>query len=140
MKILPTDSELEILQILWENGPCTVRFVNDKINERREVGYTSTLKTMQLMMDKKMLDREIKERIHYYIAAMNEAHTQSDLLHVFVENTFRGSASSLVMRMLGNADHTSQVELQKIKALLAELENADSENVNIENQQLSSNK
>jgi BlaI family transcriptional regulator, penicillinase repressor len=122
MNLLPTDSELEILQILWENQPCTVRFVNDKINEKREVGYTSTLKTMQLMLDKNMLTREIKDRIHFYLAAMNEAHTQTGLLNEFVENTFRGSASSLVMRMLGNAENTSPEELQKIKAIIAELE------------------
>jgi BlaI family transcriptional regulator, penicillinase repressor len=123
MNLLPTDSELEILQILWENQPCTVRFVNDKINEKREVGYTSTLKTMQLMLDKNMLTREIKERIHFYLAAMNEANTQTGLLNEFVENTFRGSASSLVMRMLGNAENTSPEELQKIKSIIAELEN-----------------
>jgi BlaI family transcriptional regulator, penicillinase repressor len=122
MNLLPTDSELEILQILWENQPCTVRFVNDKINEKREVGYTSTLKTMQLMLDKNMLEREIKERIHFYIANMNEEHTQTGLLNEFVENTFRGSAASLVMRMLGNTNHTSKEELQKIKNLISDLE------------------
>lgn len=120
--ILPTDSELEILQILWENGPSTVRFVNDKINERREVGYTSTLKTMQLMLDKAMLDREIRDRIHFYIPAINEERTQTHLLNEFVETTFRGSASSLFMRMLGSAGQTNSSELQKIKELIAEYE------------------
>jgi predicted transcriptional regulator len=122
-KILPTDSELEILNILWENGPSTVRFVNDTINEKREVGYTSTLKTMQLMLDKNLLSRDIKERIHYYIAAIDEAHTQTNLLNEFVENTFRGSPSSLMMRMLGSNSSTSMEELRKMKDLIKQYEN-----------------
>ena len=124
--ILPTDSELEILQILWENGPSTVRFVNDKINERREVGYTSTLKTMQLMLDKGMLEREIRDRIHFYIPIMNEESTQTHLLNEFVETTFRGSTSSLFMRMLGSAGQSNRDELQKIKELIAEYEKMNS--------------
>ncbi|MBK8700898.1 MAG: BlaI/MecI/CopY family transcriptional regulator [Saprospiraceae bacterium] len=119
---LPTDSELEILQVLWANGLCTVRFVNDKINEHREVGYTSTLKTMQLMMDKNMLDRVIEERTHYYKAALAEETTQKSLLDEFVASTFRGSASSLVLRMLGDGD-TNLDEIQKIKAIISEFEN-----------------
>ncbi len=119
---LPTDSELEILQILWENGPCTVRFVNDCINQKREVGYTSTLKTMQLMMDKDMLQREIVERIHYYTAAISEHLTQKELLTEFVHSAFRGSTSSLVMRMLGDGEAT-QEEIKKIKEIIQTLEN-----------------
>lgn len=121
--ILPTDSELEILNILWENGPSTVRFVNDTINEKREVGYTSTLKTMQLMLDKNLLSRDIRERVHFYIAAIDEAHTQTNLLNEFVENTFRGSPSSLMMRMLGNNASTSIEELKKMKELIKQYEN-----------------
>jgi BlaI family transcriptional regulator, penicillinase repressor len=124
---LPTDSELEILQILWENGPSTVRFVNDTINIKREVGYTSTLKTMQLMLDKNMLSRDIQDRIHFYIAAIDEAHTQTHLLNEFVESTFRGSASNLMMRMLGSAGTTSPEELEKIKELIAQFEQHSSQ-------------
>ncbi len=121
-QILPTDSELEILQILWQHGACTVRFVNDTINEKREVGYTSTLKTMQLMMDKNMLQRDIVERIHYYIPSISEHETQRGLLTEFVDATFRGSTSSLVMRMLGDGE-ASPEELKKIKEIIASLEN-----------------
>jgi BlaI family transcriptional regulator, penicillinase repressor len=121
-EILPTDSELEILQILWQHGASTVRFVNDTINQHREVGYTSTLKTMQLMLDKDMLSRTIEDRIHYYIAAINEQHTQAGLLDEFVENTFRGSTSSLVLSMLGNSEKTSYEDIQKIKELIREIE------------------
>lgn len=119
---LPTDSELEILQILWTNGPCSVRFVNDTINEKREVGYTSTLKTMQVMMDKNMLQRIIKDKTHYYEAVVSEAHTQKNLLDEFVEATFRGSTSSLVLRMLGDGE-TSKEEIEKIKAIIQKIEN-----------------
>jgi BlaI family transcriptional regulator, penicillinase repressor len=118
---LPTDSELEILQILWTNGPSTVRFVNDTINQKREVGYTSTLKTMQLMLDKNMLSRSIEDRVHYYAAALAEEDTQKYLLNDFLESTFRGSPSSLVMRMLGNSD-TSSAELKKIKEYIKQFE------------------
>jgi BlaI family transcriptional regulator, penicillinase repressor len=118
---LPTDSELEILQIIWENGPCTVRFVNDIVNQNREVGYTSTLKTMQLMMDKNMLQRDIVERIHYYNSNISEHETQKELLTEFVHSTFRGSASSLVMRMLGDGEAT-QEEIKKIKEIIQTLE------------------
>lgn len=119
---LPTDSELEILQVLWQNGPSTVRFVNDAINEKREVGYTSTLKTMQLMMDKNLLSRDIVERVHYYAANVSEHETQKELLTEFVHSTFRGSPSSLVMRMLGDGE-ASPEEINQIKEILKSLEN-----------------
>lgn len=118
---LPTDSELEILQVLWANGPCTVRFVNDTINQQREVGYTSTLKTMQLMMDKGMVERTIEDRVHYYKAAVSEAITQKGLLDEFVHSTFRGSASTLVMRMLGDGESNYE-ELQRIKSIIEAIE------------------
>jgi predicted transcriptional regulator len=119
--VLPTVSELEILQILWTNGPCSVRFVNDTINQKREVGYTSTLKTMQLMMDKGMLNRTIEDRTHLYEAALAEDMTQKHLLNGFVETTFRGSASALVMRMLGDGNASAE-ELKKIKDIIKRLE------------------
>jgi len=66
----PTDSELEILQILWERGPNTVRFINEKLNERqeKEIGYTTTLKLMQIMAEKKLLSRNTETRTHVYKA------------------------------------------------------------------------
>ena len=118
---IPTDAELEILQILWMNGPATVRFINDTINKNREVGYTSTLKIMQIMMDKGLIVREIIERTHYYTAAVDEESTQSHLLDEFVENAFRGSTSTLVMRMLGSGI-TTQKELEEIKKMIARME------------------
>jgi BlaI family transcriptional regulator, penicillinase repressor len=119
MHILPTDAELEVLQVLWRLGPSTVRVVNDSINEQRTVGYTTTLKIMQIMMDKGYLTRQIIDRIHIFTASVTEKDTQTTLLTDFVTNAFQGSPSSLVMRMLGSRD-TSPDELAKIKAIIAD--------------------
>ncbi len=119
----PTAAELEVLQILWENGPQTVRYVNDALNKiKGEVGYTTTLKTMQNMLDKGILSREIIDRMHIYTPAQPKEVTQTQLLQGFVETTYRGSAASLVLQALGNAE-TSPEELQKIKELINSLEN-----------------
>ncbi len=120
MQQLPTDSELEVLQILWEKGPQTVRFINDELNKKREVGYTTTLKIMQIMLDKGTVTREVHDRAHIYTAAANEASTQTELLKDFVQGTFRGNASSLVMRALGEGNATVE-ELAEIKALIEKL-------------------
>lgn len=117
----PTDAELEILQILWQNGPSTVRFVHDLITAKREAGYTTTLKIMQIMLEKGLLSRNIVDRIHIFTAIAEEENTQAVLLHDFVGQTFRGSKSALVMRLLGDEETTSD-ELDKIKALIQQLE------------------
>ena len=121
-KIDPTKSELEILQVLWQYGPSTVRFVKDILNEqKRAVQYTSTLKLMQIMAEKKMLKRDETNMKHIYIAAMEEEKTKSFLLDRFVDSMFNGSASSLMMQLLGNKK-TSAKELQQIKDMLNKLD------------------
>ena len=121
-QIEPTKSELEILQVLWQNGPSTVRFVNDILNEqKRAVQYTSTLKLMQIMVEKKMLKRDETNMKHIYIAAMEEQKTKGFLLNRFVDSMFNGSASSLMMQLLGNKK-PSQKELQEIKDMLDKLD------------------
>jgi BlaI family transcriptional regulator, penicillinase repressor len=118
----PTKSELEILQVLWKHGPSTVRFVNDTLNEQnRVVQYTSTLKLMQIMAEKKILKRDETNMKHIYIAAMEEQQTKSFLLNRFVDSMFNGSASSLMVQLLGNKK-TSQKELQEIKEMLDRLD------------------
>jgi len=118
----PTKSELEILQVLWQHGPSTVRFVNDQLNEqKRAVQYTSTLKLMQIMVEKDMLNRDESSMKHIYSAALEEQKTKGALLDRFVESMYNGSASSLVMQLLGNKK-TSQQELQAIKDLLSNME------------------
>lgn len=121
----PTEGELAILQVLWMYGPSTVRFVNEQLNEaaadEREIGYTTTLKLMQLMLDKKLLARDTSRRTHVYRALISERETRQRLLDKFVNTTFRGSAMDLVMQALGNHD-ASQEELEAIKALIEKLE------------------
>lgn len=118
----PTESELGILQILWENGPSTVRFVNEKLNECKEVGYTTTLKLMQIMADKKLAKRNTEGRTHIYEANVKKENVQKSLLDKFVNATFKGSAQQLVMQLLGNRK-TSQEELDEIKAIIHKIEN-----------------
>jgi BlaI family transcriptional regulator, penicillinase repressor len=118
----PTRSELEILQVLWQYGPSTVRFVNDTLNaQKRAVQYTSTLKLMQIMTEKKMLKRDERNMKHIYIPAVEEQKTKAFLLDRFVDSMFNGSASSLMMQLLGNKK-TSKEELEEIKALLKNLD------------------
>src|SRR5688572_13321712 len=95
----PTRSELEILQVLWQHGPSTVRFVNDQLNEqKREVQYTSTLKLMQIMVEKGILNRDESQMKHVYSAAAEESKTKSYLLDRFVDAMYNGSASQLMMQ------------------------------------------
>lgn len=117
----PTESELEILQILWQKKEATVREVNDQLNDQREVGYTTTLKMMQIMLEKGLVSRLEESRSHTYKAAANENDTQNLLLNKFVDTTFRGSAMKLVMQALGNHDASKQ-ELDDLKKLIEDLE------------------
>jgi BlaI family penicillinase repressor len=113
----PTKAELEILQVLWEFGPSTVRFVNDKLNEQRDVNYTSTLKQMQIMGEKGILKRDESQMKHIYIPVEAEQKTKGLLLDRFVNTLYKGSASQLMIQLLGNKQ-TTQDELDEIKKLL----------------------
>ncbi|RFP64424.1 BlaI/MecI/CopY family transcriptional regulator [Hymenobacter lapidiphilus] len=117
----PTESELEILQVLWQHGPSTVRFVNDELSQRREIGYTTTLKLLQLMLEKVLVLRDDDTRTHIYRAAVREEETQGLLLDKFVDAAFGGSAMKLVMQALGNR-RTSREELAQIRRLLNDIE------------------
>lgn len=117
----PTDSELEILQILWENGPCTVKRVNEILNEKKETGYTTTLKMLQIMFEKNMVVRNENERSHIYTPAVNQNEMQKILLDKLLETAFSGSAANLVMQALGSSQ-PSKDELKKIKELLIKIE------------------
>ena len=117
----PTKSELEILQVLWEFGPSTVRFVNDKLNEKKDVNYTSTLKLMQIMADKGIVKRDESQMKHIYHVAEAEEKTKDHLLNRFVDTMYQGSTGKLVMQLLGNKK-TSKDDLQQIRDLLNKLE------------------
>ncbi len=121
--IEPTKSELEILQILWQNGPSTVRVVNDKLNEqKREVNYTSTLKLMQIMVEKGILKRDESNMKHVYEPILEEHKAKGYLLDRFLDSMYQGSASNLMMQLLGNKK-TSKKELDAIKEMLNKLDN-----------------
>ncbi|PST83238.1 transcriptional regulator [Pedobacter yulinensis] len=117
----PTKSELEILQVLWELGPATVRTVNDELQKIREINYATTLKFMQIMAEKGMLIRDESQMKHIYSVAQEEHKMKSHLLDKFVDSMYKGSASKLVLQLLGNKKNSLQ-ELQEIKDILKKLE------------------
>jgi predicted transcriptional regulator len=119
--IKPTEAELAILQVLWQRGASSVREVHDVLSGSRETGYTTTLKLMQIMLDKGLVKRNAEARSHIYEAGVQEADVQSQLLSRFLDSTFRGSASQLVMQALGN-HKASKKELEEIKALIEQIE------------------
>ena len=116
----PTDSETEILAVLWEQGPSTVRQVHEVVGDRRGVGYTTVLKLLQIMTDKGLVERESVGRSHVYSASAPQAQTQAKLVDDLVDRAFGGSASALVMRALGSRP-ASRAELDEIRKLLDEL-------------------
>jgi predicted transcriptional regulator len=121
--IKPTDSELEILNILWQEGASTVREVHEILAKNKDAGYTTTLKLMQIMYDKKLLKRDAKNKSHVYEAAVSQEQTQGQLLKRMIDNVFNGSASQLVMQALGS-HKTNKKELEQIMEYLKQVEQA----------------
>lgn len=119
-KYYPTDGELEILQILWGRGPSTVKDVNEVMAKEKEVGYTTTLKLMQIMHEKKMVSREKNGKSHIYTPTISIDDTRQQVLDKVVDTVFQGSAMKLVMQALGNRK-SSKEELDEIKKYLEKL-------------------
>jgi len=117
----PTEAELEILQIIWGLGPSTVKSVNQIIRKTKEVGYTTTLKLMQIMFDKGLVNRIRDGKTHIYESAISQEKTQRQLLDKFVEAAYQGSAMNLVMQLLGNRK-SSKKELDQIRDYLDKIE------------------
>jgi len=115
----PTDRELTILQILWDNGPSTVRRVNETMNKDEVTGYTTTLKLMQIMTEKGLLHRDDSQFKHIFKPAITEEKTQKQLVGDLLERAFSGSAEKLVMRAL-SAKKVSDKELAGIRKMLDE--------------------
>lgn len=116
-----TESELEIMQILWADGPLTVRLVNERLNEQRNVGYTTTLKIMQIMVEKGLLSRDTSQRSHVFTPTLSPDEVQSSVVDHILKTVFRGSSSSLVLQALGNHRISSR-ELEEIKRLIEKME------------------
>ena len=121
----PTDAELEILNVLWQRGASTVRDVHQAITRTRPaMGYTTVLKLMQIMAEKKLVRRDESERAHVYEAQLAREQTQQQLLGELIERAFEGSATKLVMQAL-SAKQASAEELTTIREMLDEFERGD---------------
>ena len=116
----PTAAELDILNVLWENGPSTVRQVNEIINRKKATGYTTTLKFMQIMIEKGILVRDASQVRHVYRPAISEAKTQKQLVENLLNKAFSGSAEKLVMRAL-SAKRIIPEELGRIREMIDEM-------------------
>lgn len=121
-KVTPTAAELEILNILWKKEPLTVKEIHEKLAVSKDIGYTTALKIMQNMHGKGLLRREPNGKSHLYFSVYKQEETRGKLLDRFLESTFSGSASSLVMQLLGNKK-TSKRELDEIKKIIDQMEN-----------------
>jgi predicted transcriptional regulator len=116
----PTDSELEILRVLWDKDSATVREVHEELAATKDCGYTTTLKLMQIMFEKGLVIRDDSSRTHIYQANVSREKTQQQLVNKMVDTLFSGSRSQLVMQALGT--HTpSKEELDEIQQLLDSL-------------------
>jgi BlaI family transcriptional regulator, penicillinase repressor len=116
----PTESELEILQVLWSRTLATVRDVHEELSKTKDSGYTTTLKLMQIMFEKGLVTRDDSHKTHVYQAAITRSSTQSQFLNKMINTLFEGSSTSLVMQALGNHAATN-AELEQIQQLINEL-------------------
>ncbi|HEY4977614.1 MAG TPA: BlaI/MecI/CopY family transcriptional regulator [Candidatus Acidoferrum sp.] len=117
----PTASELEILQVLWERGPSTVREVYERLNEKRPMGYTGVLKLMQIMTTKRVVRRNEEQRAHVYEAVQPAETTKQQFALDVLERVFDGSASELMMHALAGHKATKE-EMEELRRLLKEYE------------------
>jgi BlaI family penicillinase repressor len=120
----PTNAELEILRVLWQRGPSTVREVQDALKRRPPVRYTTTLKLLQIMTEKGLVTRDESSRTHVYAAALSEQATQRRLVRDLLDRAFDGSATGLVLQAL-SAEPTTPEELDRIRRLIDQLDQED---------------
>ncbi|HUR11896.1 MAG TPA: BlaI/MecI/CopY family transcriptional regulator [Flavitalea sp.] len=118
--IKPTESELEILQVLWQKGSASVRDVHEELLKTKDAGYTTTLKLMQIMNEKGLVKRDDSIKTHIYQAAVSREKTQKHLLGKMINSLFGGSTTQLVMQALGN-HQASADELEEIQKLINNL-------------------
>lgn len=116
----PTESELEILQVLWNKETATVRTVHEVLLKTKDAGYTTTLKLMQIMFEKGLVTRDSSNKTHIYQPAVSKEKTQQDFLDKMINSLFAGSSSDLVLQALGGHE-ASDEELEKIQLLINQL-------------------
>lgn len=119
-RMKPTVSEMEILQVLWDKGQSSVREVFETL-DKKDVGYTTILKLMQIMHDKGMVTRDTSSKTHLYVAKLVKEEIQEKMLDKMIDSVYNGSTARLVMQALGN-ERASKEELDEIKAFLKKLE------------------
>jgi BlaI family penicillinase repressor len=117
----PTDAEIAILNILWDYGPATVRQVHDYLAQTKPSQYTTTLKLMQIMAEKGLLERDEAERSHVYHPVIKREEVQQQMAAHLMDRVFGGSARSLLMGALG-ARRASKKELAELRQMLDEYE------------------
>jgi len=117
----PTEAELELLRVLWERGPSTVRAIHESLEGGKSTGYTTTLKILQKMTDKGLVDRDESQRSHIYSAALRPEQTQRQLVSDLLQRAFGGSPGQLVMQALSEKPASAE-ELAEIRSLLDDLE------------------
>ena len=116
----PTESELEILQVLWDRSSATVRDVHEELLKTKDAGYATTLKLMQIMFEKGLVIRDSSSKTHIYQAAVTRENTQKLFLNKMIDSLFSGSPAQLIMQALGN-HRASKVELEEIKKFLNDM-------------------
>jgi predicted transcriptional regulator len=113
----PTESELLILNVLWNKGKATVREVHETLSEHKDAGYTTTLKLMQIMFEKGLVNRDDSNKTHIYTANVSKEDTRQQIIGKMINTLFSGSSTQLVMQALGSNEHSTE-ELEQIQQLL----------------------
>ncbi len=117
MEVKPTESELEILQVIWKRGQCTVRDVHEELAKNKDAGYTTTLKLMQIMHEKGLVERDTTAKTHLYKAVITREQAQQTALDKIISTVFKGSTADLVIQALGH-HRASKDEIDAIKNYL----------------------
>jgi BlaI family transcriptional regulator, penicillinase repressor len=120
----PTEKELEILQILWKKGSCSVKDVHEALGGEAENGYTTILKLLQIMLEKGLVSRQKQGKLHLYEPIASLQNTQQQMVDKIITTVFQGSASQLVMSALGSKNSSKQ-EIEEIKKYLQKLEGGE---------------
>jgi BlaI family transcriptional regulator, penicillinase repressor len=121
--VRPTNAELEILRVLWQQGPSTVREVHESLRRADPVGYTTVLKLLQIMTEKGLVRRDVSARSHVYAAVASERTTQRHMVTDLVERVFGGSTLGLVLHALSTTAANAR-DLDQVRKLLAEKKGA----------------
>ena len=120
-QVKPTESELEILRIIWARGPSTVRQIHDELSTEKDIFYTTTLKTMQVMHDKELLSRDTSSRSHIYAALISAESLQKSMLDKLKKTVFGGSTEQLILSAIGS-DQLRPSDLETLKSIIDKLD------------------